>query len=1656
MNAKATLRLGTLAMDRGQLKTATDHFTSLRAASDTPSHASYASYWIVRLSMMKKKQTAMRDCAQKSLAEVCAVLDKPEAARQLRTLENKEPDGLSLLEIEELAASHGLAARTVFTTKEHLATLPTPFIAHLDREEHFVTVLSAPKADTLRVFDTRAGGAHDIQTSDFIRLWSGHAVLFSEPPAHPSVRLASLESRRALIGGCCGEPTAPNDLQEGDDEDEDEKCGGCKSCRGMPEWRVNPVNMNLSIQDTPMWWDPAHGKSVDLTLTYNSLDSLISIRPFGDKWAFKYSAFAMEDPAGNVIIMYGNGYNERFNRAPAESASLKLADYYQTGTLTIRVEKTTPASAAPVVGEIYRIGTQTWFRKITSVTPVSGEPDQWDVELNSPLTSDSGTFFDQGTELFRTDDDYIPTTHNTGAVLTKTAPYTYLVEKTGGTQFTFSVPTSMQGASAASLLTSIADQYGSTVSITHNGQGAVTAISHNGLPTGQNTWSLAYGTNGKVATITDPWARQCSFAYDAQKHLTGQTDMGGASYGYTYTAAERVQERDPLYPDFGHTQEFIERSNELFITGLQLPTGTWQFLTEPADGVTTTSSEYPIPGGHTWATYRITITDPKSHSQEYFYDGFGSGWHRDKKYYKPGVPTYGSSAWTLTDPYTRYYYTTITGRGEIWQTRHQGGGETTTLETDFNDAGQPLQVFGPDGQVTKYTYNDKGRVLTRQEGADNDPNKIVHTTTYAANGLDVLTQTRTVGSGQPIPESTATYDPVTRDVLTQTSHVWHSGAWQAQTTTYTYNAQGQVLTTTSPRGAVTQNTYFTTGFQKGRLEKMEYKAPNQTVFKTQVQYVYDDIGRSIAEQDSEGYLLTYEYDLLNRRLKTTYPDTTYTQSVYSCCTLTSSRTRDGSITQYSYDALKRVTQVVSPGGQTVAYEYDPNDNVTKLRFGRGEWVAWEYDDGNRVTAKLYPDGSKLQFSYDRGMGGRLEWTKDASNRQTTYHYDADRRLWKVTHPTLPEQKYTFDAEGRTLTWTDGTVGTARVTTYTYDPNGHLDSLDGPLTDDTLSYNYDQWGRLTSWSYAGGTESYTFDDFDRVTQITNPLGTFTQSYEADTSILTEVQYPLAGMKTTYERLPAAQERLLTAIIHTKPTSQGGGELARYDYTYNAQRQLATWRQMQPGMDAKEWAIAYDARQQVTAVVETPVAGPPQSPQQVWRYQYDASGNRTAAQEGSRTRTATYNELNQLVSQTAGGSTWFRGKVNEPANVTIAGQNARVSADGTFESLTPVGPGQQDVLMQATDKAGNTTSQTWHVDNGPAGTATTTHDTEGNLLTDGRYTYTWDAKNRMTSVTLGPDIWNFLYDGQSRRIAESKNGQAVNAWVWNNTQIMEERYADGTKQRRWTGGVEFLDASSQQTGKRLLITDHLGSTRVAVDGTTGATAASYAFSPWGKRNRISGSEELSNGYTGHLWHESGLSLALYRPYDSETGRWPSRDPIGESGGKNIYNYCSGNSLNFLDYSGESPVDDIAHSFGSGAISYEYRLYKVQRLMHEWFGRICKCKDQPEKMTASFNEGGDTSSPMATANPCNEGDTQVGWWHSHPGQRPGELGSPHSDEDVRFINNAQSKGLPLYMTRLEADAMFHTYKRTVGGSGHEVSRSPVPSDVWQKFKDNSNKKE
>ncbi len=47
--------------------------------------------------------------------------------------------------------------------------------------------------------------------------------------------------------------------------------------------------------------------------------------------------------------------------------------------------------------------------------------------------------------------------------------------------------------------------------------------------------------------------------------------------------------------------------------------------------------------------------------------------------------------------------------------------------------------------------------------------------------------------------------------------------------------------------------------------------------------------------------------------------------------------------------------------------------------------------------------------------------------------------------------------------------------------------------------------------------------------------------------------------------------------------------------------------------------------------------------------------------------------------------------------------------------------------------------------------------------------------------------------------------------------------------------------------------------------------------------------------------------YRYYEPTTGRWPSRDPIEERGGVNLYGFVGNRPLSWIDYLGGWPMDD-----------------------------------------------------------------------------------------------------------------------------------------------------
>jgi len=81
--------------------------------------------------------------------------------------------------------------------------------------------------------------------------------------------------------------------------------------------------------------------------------------------------------------------------------------------------------------------------------------------------------------------------------------------------------------------------------------------------------------------------------------------------------------------------------------------------------------------------------------------------------------------------------------------------------------------------------------------------------------------------------------------------------------------------------------------------------------------------------------------------------------------------------------------------------------------------------------------------------------------------------------------FTYDPSGRLSTMTHGTGGTARTSTFTYNPQGFLASLTDPLSR-TLSFGYDAAGRVTTQTLPDGRVIQTsYDANGNVASITPP-------------------------------------------------------------------------------------------------------------------------------------------------------------------------------------------------------------------------------------------------------------------------------------------------------------------------------------------------------------------------------------------------------------------------------------------------------------------------------------------------------------------------------------------------------------------------------------------
>jgi RHS repeat-associated protein len=561
----------------------------------------------------------------------------------------------------------------------------------------------------------------------------------------------------------------------------------------------------------------------------------------------------------------------------------------------------------------------------------------------------------------------------------------------------------------------------------------------------------------------------------------------------------------------------------------------------------------------------------------------------------------------------------------------------------------------------------------------------------------------------------------------------------------------------------------------------------------------------------------------------------------------------------------------------------------------------------RALERLSRDGSDKEYVYETTTG-RLKKVTDAKGQETSYTYFPDDKVQQVSYTNAeiatPAVGFTYDGvDGRLATMTDGT-GT---TTYAYHPvatppglgAGQLASVDGPLANDTITYAYDELGRVTSRTLNGVTTTWAYDALGRLTTLTDPIGSFAYGYAGTTGRVTSLGYP-NGQTSSYTYLPVNQDVRLQAIQHKKPDTSN---LNRYDYTYDAVGNIKTWAQQADASPAQTYGFEYDRADQLTAA--TLAATTPKR----YRYSYDPAGNRTVEQIDDAATLSTHDSMNRLLTQVPGGALAFRGTLSEAATVTIAGKPATVTAGNEFSGTAPVPAGTSQVTVQATDAAGNVRTNVYQVtQTGP--TKSFTYDPNGNLTGDGVKTYEWDAANRLVAVKQGGNtLASFTYDGNGRRATKTAGGATL-TYVYDGAQFLEERPSAGATKRHVYGpGIDQPLAQAQGGTTTYTVADHLGSVVRATDA-AGAPTLTREYDPWG--NLLQGSATSGFAFTGREWDaEAGLYHYRARYYDPSVARFLSQD-VAVQPALSVYGYGSNNPVLNVDPTGHYSVGTDSSPF------------------------------------------------------------------------------------------------------------------------------------------------
>ncbi|NDV57672.1 RHS repeat-associated core domain-containing protein [Bacteroides sp. 519] len=362
------------------------------------------------------------------------------------------------------------------------------------------------------------------------------------------------------------------------------------------------------------------------------------------------------------------------------------------------------------------------------------------------------------------------------------------------------------------------------------------------------------------------------------------------------------------------------------------------------------------------------------------------------------------------------------------------------------------------GNITTYTYNNNGDVVTRKVGGK--------TTTYTYNATSGL-PTKVEMAGHKIEYVYDNLYRVTKETQTIGTEVMAKS--------YSYDTKGRLATYTSPSGLVQKNVYDA----YNDLTEIRNNANNALIWKRNV---VDNRGRITQALNGANKQINYTYDNFDNCTRIQVPNAIDFVYTYNDRELLASRNE-----KYYVNAAW--------SGFTESFGYDKPERLTSSKIGTSAAKTVTYREGSKIDNKS--DIGTYYYSAGKGQIRRIVPASGYTARNQDLTYNATNRVASITENGYT-WNYEYDVFNARMKSTLKQSSTLKKTRYYFgDYEKEVNATNGVATHTDYIYAY---GDLVAMQKKTGTTAtlyYTYtDNLGSIRCITDASGNIVQQLSYD--------------------------------------------------------------------------------------------------------------------------------------------------------------------------------------------------------------------------------------------------------------------------------------------------------------------------------------------------------------------------------------------------------------------------------------------------------------------------------------------------------------------------------------------------------------------------------